>query len=148
MFVVQMSSQTPFVRSLILTEIASVYHFVVDGRRVWRRLIKISFIYTYIQWRCAPGSHTGPRAHFPELSASCPVPSVRPAAVARSRPPCPPRSRPLAAARKNGAPSAADPDWWELTGYMYPTLYPTFLDVPHVPQVGYKWGTKSSPLSK
>ena len=38
-----------------------------------------------------------------------------------------------------------DPDWWELTGYMYPTLYPTFLDVPHVPQVGYKWGTKGSP---
>ena len=40
MSVVQMSSQTPSVRSLIVTEIASMYHSVVDGRRVGRRLIK------------------------------------------------------------------------------------------------------------
>ena len=77
--------------------------------------------------------------HFvPSLSCSVPVrlrsvllgpvPS-RSVAVARSRPPCPPRSRPLAAARENGAPSAADPDWWKLTGLKKFKCVPHF--VPH-----------------
>ena len=49
---------------VLLSEIASMYNFVVDVRTGWGRLIKISFSYIYIQWRCAPDSHTGPRAHF------------------------------------------------------------------------------------
>ena len=71
-----MSSQMPSACSLIDAEIAFVYHFVVDGRRVWRRLIKISFSYTYIQWRCAPGSHTGPRAHVPGFYLDCEIHAI------------------------------------------------------------------------
>ena len=79
-----------------------------------------------------------------------------------------------------GGATAADPDWWKLTGLkkfkcvphfyrcapLVPvqkvifrllevvkdqkmTIFSTFtdfdIDVPHVPQVGHKWGTKSSP---
>ena len=69
----------------------------------------------------------------------------RPVAVARSRPLCP-GDHPLVVVRPSrGEATAADSDWWELAGFLCPTLCPTFRDVPHVPQMGHKWGTKSSP---
>ena len=91
MFVGLMSFQISCIGSLIVTEITCMYHYVVDGRRVWRRLIKISFTYTYIQWGCAPGIHIDPRAHF---SGTFHPVLFRFVAVARSRPPCPSGRRP------------------------------------------------------
>ena len=57
MFVGLMSSQIMRIGSLILTEIASVYHFVADGRTVWRKLVENIFqLHLYTQWLRPPAS--------------------------------------------------------------------------------------------